>query len=158
MNDKWTASCKWLVMSEIMRNSRDHVSCTQHLEVTYALKKNKHKSQLFMVSSAVSFHLIFHWLDLLMDFYCRGIGVELEKKFAASIFDCLDWYCDVVMRKNELSDIFYFLYFLYIWIYCNDTQLMQIARNQNLGQKKEKKTFKKYKNAVTPTPATTGGG
>ena len=25
-----------------------------------------------------------------------------------------------------------FLYFLYIWKYCNDTQLVRIVRNQNL--------------------------
>ena len=30
-----------LVMSEIMQNSRDHISCVQHLEVTHALKKLK---------------------------------------------------------------------------------------------------------------------
>ena len=28
-------------MIEIMQNSRDHVSCVQHLEVTYVLKKLK---------------------------------------------------------------------------------------------------------------------
>ena len=53
-----------------MRNSRDHVSCAQHLEVTYAMKK---KSQLFIVSSEVD--------------------VEQEKKFAASIFYFIIWLC-----------------------------------------------------------------
>ena len=35
-----------LVMHEIMRNSRNHVSCTQDLEITHAFKKLK-KSKLF---------------------------------------------------------------------------------------------------------------
>ena len=112
------------------------------------LEKTKNKSQLFMVSSAVSFRLIFHWLDLLMDFYCRGIGVELEKKSAASIFDCLDWNVTRLfgmMQNNELQHICYFLYFLYIWKYCNDTQLTQISWNQNLSKKKGKKTLKNIK-------------
>ena len=45
-NDKWTACHIWLVMHEIMRSSRDHVSYVQHLEVTYSLKKLKNL-QLF---------------------------------------------------------------------------------------------------------------
>ena len=33
--------CLPLMMREIMRNSRDHISCAQHLEVTYAFEKIK---------------------------------------------------------------------------------------------------------------------
>ena len=35
-------------MREIMWNSRDHVSCAQYLEVTYALKKLKNL-QLYII-------------------------------------------------------------------------------------------------------------
>ena len=33
-----------LAANEIMRNFRDHVSCTQHLEVTHAFKQLKNRS------------------------------------------------------------------------------------------------------------------
>ena len=40
-NSERQTKCLPLMMREIMRNSRDYVSCAQHLEVTYSVKKIK---------------------------------------------------------------------------------------------------------------------
>ena len=64
--------------------------------------------------------LIFHWLDILMNFYCRNHSTVLTYMSR----DCFEW-CEKWAPPH-------FFYFLYIWKYCNNTQLVQIARNQNL--------------------------
>ena len=70
---------------------------------------------MFMVSSADSVRLISHYRDLLWTSVAE-IGVELEKKFAASIFDCLDGNvrrdCFGVMRKNEFHHNLVFIFFI----------------------------------------------
>ena len=127
-SNEWQMNCLSLMISHEWNHAEpDHVLCAQRLEVTYALKKlNTNRSCSWLhVNSAISLCLIFHWLDLLMDFYCRN-RCWIKKE----IFDCLDWN---VTDAKKLALAQFFLYFLYIWIYCNDTQLMQIARNQNLG-------------------------
>ena len=108
---------------------------------------------VFMVTSSVSFRLTFHWLDLLMDFYCKNRCWTRKEICDFYIvlteiwLDCLGW-----CKKRSSSTLFYFLYFLYVRKYCNDTQLMQIARNQSLGCKIEKNTCKKYKKWPRPRP------
>ena len=42
------------VMHEIMRNSRDHVSCTQHLEVTHAFQKSKFEN---LTDACINIHV-----------------------------------------------------------------------------------------------------
>ena len=131
-------NCLPLMISHVWNHAEpDHVSCAQHLEVTYALKKLNRNRSCSWLSSVVSLCLIFHWLDLLMDFYCRN-RCWIRKE----IFDY--HYCS--------STFFSFIFYIIIWIYCNDTQLMQIARNQNLGKKKEKKTQKNIKRWPQPQP------
>ena len=106
-------------------------------------EKIRNKSQLFMVSSAVSFH----WLDLLMDFYCRNRC--WIRKEVCGFYIRLPWLkCDVIVWDSAKKwapahFFFYFRYFLYIWKYCNHTQLRQIARNQSL-EKDIKKYIKRY--------------
>ena len=68
-------------------------------------EKIKYKSQLFIASSAVNLGLIFHWLDLLMDFYCRN-----QCRIRKEIFNWLHWnvtWLFGMMRKNELQYILF---------------------------------------------------
>ena len=86
-----------------------HVSCAQHLEVTYAWKKLNTNRSCSWLSSAVSVCLIFHWLDLLMDFYCRNRCWTRKE-----IFDCFDW--DVTDLKKVAAANFVFIIFFIFYI------------------------------------------
>ena len=74
-------------------------------------EKIKYKSQLFVVSSAVNLGLVFHWLDLLMDFYCRN-----QCWIRKEIFDWLDWnvtWLFGMIRKMSSSTSFFVSFFIF---------------------------------------------
>ena len=97
-------------------------------------------------------------VDLLMGFYCKtrcwtrkelfGFYIRLSwLKFDSTVWD------DDAKKWAYYFLLLCFLYFLYIWKYCNDTQLVQIAKKIRIWVKKKKKKFKKKPRArVSLTP------
>ena len=61
------------------------------------------------ISSAVNLGLIFHWLDLLLDFIAE-VSVELEKKYSIGLTEVSRY----AKMSSSTSFFHYFLYFLYI--------------------------------------------